>query len=134
MRFFITATICAFATFPAAAEPGRFILETTDAGYVRMDTQTGDIAFCTQDDGQIICRAAADERAAFQQQLEALETRIDALETAMGNGITVLPDGNAHGLPSSEEFERGLDYMERFFDRFRGIIEGAEDNRDGGRT
>ncbi|MEL6920598.1 MAG: hypothetical protein AAFO77_06175 [Pseudomonadota bacterium] len=129
MKKVVTAVAAAIVfAAPAAAETGRFVLETTDTGYVRMDTQSGDMAFCVEDDNQIICRAAADERAAFQQQLDALEDRVDALEAAMGSGITVMPQNGEGGLPSEEEFERGLDYMERFLNRFRGIVEGFETN------
>ena len=66
---------------PETAETQRFILERNETGYVRMDTQTGDMAFCTEDGNQLICRAAADERSAFQKQLNALQTRVDELET-----------------------------------------------------
>ncbi|MEO0542929.1 MAG: hypothetical protein AAFY99_03830 [Pseudomonadota bacterium] len=110
----------------AGAETGRYILEKTDNGYVRMDTQTGDMALCAEADGQMICRAAADERAAFQQQLDALDARIDRLEKALAAGLSALPRAPSAGLPDPSEFEQGLDYMEQFFNRFRGIIEDTE--------
>ncbi|MEL6437155.1 MAG: hypothetical protein AAFP99_10220 [Pseudomonadota bacterium] len=124
--------LCASATF-ALAQEGRFVMERTENGIIRMDTQTGDMAMCQEDENQIICRAAADERAAFQQQLDALEERIIALETQIGvvGSGDMARDG---GLPSEEEFERGLDYMERFFERFRGFIEEDRSDGTGGRT
>ncbi|MEM9999712.1 MAG: hypothetical protein AAF940_02425 [Pseudomonadota bacterium] len=129
----ISTILASLIISPAIAQEGRFLLERTENGYVRMDTQSGDLALCVEEDDQIICRAAADERAAFQQQIDALEDRMEALEQAMGAGITVLPDGNLEGLPSDEEFERGLDYMERFFDRFLGIIEQFDGSQEPGR-
>ena len=130
-----TALIALAATgtaLPATAETQRFILERTETGYVRMDTQTGDMAFCTEDGNQLICRAAADERAAFQKQLNSLQMRVDELETKLQSGSSLGSREWSEGLPSQEDFDQGLDYMEQFFNRFRGVIEGQEppsDNR-----
>lgn len=115
----------------ANAQAGRFVMEKTDEGYVRMDTQTGDISVCAMQSGQIVCKLAADERAAFQDELGALEDRIAALEALAGNG-TMAPA--ADGLPAEEEFERGMDYMERFFERFKGIIESFDEQTPADRT
>ncbi|MEO1749326.1 MAG: hypothetical protein AAFR27_12050 [Pseudomonadota bacterium] len=117
---------------PATAETQRFVLERTETGYVRMDTQTGDMAFCTEDGNQLVCLSADDERAAFQQQLNALQMRVDELETKLEERLNLIPHEWSEGLPSQEDFDQGLDYMEQFFDRFRGVIEGQEapsDNR-----
>ena len=119
----LTTILVALSVSPAAAEPGRFVLERTDNGYVRMDTQTGDMALCAEEDGQIICRSAADERAAFQQQLDALDERITGIEQALDSAVRMIPDDRSDGLPSAEEFESSMDYMEQFFQRFRGIVE-----------
>lgn len=113
----------AMIAVPATAQTGRFMMEKTDEGYVRMDTETGDISVCTAAGGQIVCKTAADERAAFQAQLDELEARIAVLERRLGAGNLPPPDT---GLPSEEEFERGLNYMERFMRRFMGIAREFE--------
>lgn len=114
----IAALISAAAiAVPAAAESGRFVMEKTAEGYVRMDTATGEMSICTEKSGQLVCKLAADERAAFQDALDRLEERVSQLEERSERTLAV---------PSEEEFDRGLDNMERFFRRFLGIIEEHE--------
>lgn len=105
----------------SAADAGRYVMEKTGEGYVRMDTATGEMSICSERGGQLVCKLAADERAAFQDELDRLEARVSALEDKAGRTLAV---------PSEEEFDRGLDNMEKFFRRFLGIIE-EHDNRDG---
>jgi hypothetical protein len=68
---------------------------------------------------------AAARIAALEARIAALESRLAGLE---GGGLP------AAGLPSDEEFERGLGYMERFFRSFIGIVREFEDERAPNRT
>lgn len=111
----------------AQAESGRFVVEKTDNGYVRMDSKTGEISLCKLEGEQIICKMAADERAALNEDIAALQDRVAALEAKIGNRATVDPD---NGLPSDEEFERGMSYMEKFMRRFMGIAKELEAQPD----
>ena len=85
-----------------------------------MDTATGEMSICTVQDTQIVCKLAADERAAFQAELDALEARVALLEERLGAAPYRI-------LPDDEEFQRGMDNMEQFFRRFLGIIEDMEE-------
>jgi len=110
----IAVAASAASALPAGAEPGRYVMEKTEDGFIRMDTDTGEMSICTEKSGQIVCKLAADERAAFQDALDRLEERVSALEERAGRALAV---------PSEEEFDRGLDNMEKFFRRFLGIVE-----------
>ena len=114
----VTLLVAIITSFAAHAETGRFVMEETDEGYVRMDTQTGSISICTIENNQLVCKMAADERAALNQDLAKLEDRIIILEKRIENAMPVI-EGNE--LPTEEEFERGLGYMEKFMRRFMGI-------------
>ncbi|GAB4357489.1 MAG: hypothetical protein Kow0026_17840 [Oricola sp.] len=105
---------------PAGAEGGRYVMEKTDEGYVRMDTATGEMSICTERNGQLVCKLAADERAAFQDALDRLEDRVARLEERVDRTLA---------YPSEKEFEQGLDNMEKFFRRFLGIVEEYDKNR-----
>lgn len=119
----------ALAAAPALAQeqPGRYVMEKTDDGYVRMDTQSGDISICNTKGDQIVCKMAADERTAFQDELATLQDRVAALESRLDGGA--MPAAR-DGLPSEEEFEKGLSYMERFMRRFMGIAKEFEGTPD----
>lgn len=121
------AAMAVLATTATAthAQTARFAIEKTDDGFVRMDTETGQMSVCTLTSDQLVCKMAADERSAFDADIVALEDRVAALEQRLGAGATGTQEG---GLPDEQEFEQTLDYMERFMNRFMGIVEGFSGN------
>ncbi len=106
----------------AAAQEGRFIMERTEDGIVRLDTFTGELSACSAVEGQMVCRMAADERRALEEQIDLLEERIAAME----RGINKSPTQPDAGLPSNEEIDRTFGMMEQMMRRFLGIIEEFE--------
>lgn len=124
MRFATLAAACtvlvALAGVSRAQDVERYRLEKTDDGYVRMDTQTGAMSICEEKSSQLVCRAAADERTAYEDDIERLRDTVNALEkrvAALEN--RAIPEMM---LPSEQEFEKSLGYMEQFFRRFLGIV------------
>ncbi|MBO0141191.1 hypothetical protein JZX87_08420 [Agrobacterium sp. Ap1] len=93
----------------------RFQLEQTDQGIVRLDTETGAITTCGQENNELTCRMAPDERAAYEKELDLLEKRVTALEERFSQ----TPPGR---LPSDAEVDRSLSIMERFMRTFMGIV------------
>lgn len=112
----------------SATDQTRFQLERTEKGFIRLDKQTGDVSFCREEASGLTCRLAADERKAFEQELDALDRRVSRLEQQRS--------GATSGLPSDEEVEKSLSIMERFFRRFMDIIGETRDEQgfDSGRT
>lgn len=118
-----SSVLVALASPAAAQETERYQLERTQDGYVRLDTTTGRVTLCEERDGQLICRMAAEDRAAYDREFDALQDRIEALE----GRIAALESGRpAAQLPDEQEFEQTLGYMERFFRRFMGIVRDFE--------
>ena len=116
------------AVIPAGAEPGRYVMQPTEDGFVRMDTQTGEMSVCRTEAEEVICRLGADERSAFLDALDGLEARVEVLERRLNaSGSAAIA---RDGLPDPEEFERGMGYMEEFFRRFMGIIDELEHRDD----
>lgn len=115
----LTSTIGALAQAPDEA---RFRLEKTDQGLVRIDTKTGALSLCREKDGNLVCRMAADERAAYEEELARLEKRVTALEAiaATGTAPAARPDT---ALPSDAEVDRSIGIMQRFMRSFFGMVE-----------
>lgn len=127
----ISALPLTFAAFVLAGSAhadgeGRYRMEKTDTGFIRLDTTSGDISLCREKDGQIVCRMAADERAAFEKELDLLTKRVEALEKG---GTTALTDTKP-SLPTDEEIDRTMTVMEKMMQRFMGIVKNIEDGEE----
>jgi exonuclease VII small subunit len=105
---------------------GRYRMEKTETGFIRLDTASGDVSLCREQDGQIVCRMAADERAAFEKELDLLAKRVDALE----KGGVSAQTGAKPALPSDEEIDRTMSIMEKMMQRFMGIVKNLEDGEE----
>lgn len=102
--------------------PGRYSMQKSDTGIARLDTQTGEVSLCQEKDGQLVCRMAADERAAFELEIDLLTKRVEALEKAAKSGESVAkPD-----LPADEEIDRAMGIMERMMRKFMDIVKDLE--------
>ncbi|WP_377298389.1 hypothetical protein [Rhizobium sp. SGZ-381] len=124
---YTSAMLMILAATPVLAEApptdaGRYRLEKTETGFIRLDRQTGAITFCREKDGELICRMAADERAAYDQELDMLARRVTALEARLDR----LASGNRQ--PSEAEIEQSLSIMERVMRRFMALVEEFRQN------
>jgi hypothetical protein len=66
----------------AQSDDERYTLEKSANGYVRMDKQTGEMSICQEQSGQLVCKLAADERSAFEGEVDRLQSSVEALENA----------------------------------------------------
>ncbi len=132
MRFkslVVSAALAALATAGAhAQDTERYRLEKTENGFVRMDTQTGAMSTCQDKDGQLVCRMAADERSAFQDEVDRLQDQVKALDDRVAKLENSLSQRLESSLPSEEDFNKTMSYMERFFHGFMDIVK--EMNRE----
>ncbi|WP_136659846.1 hypothetical protein [Nitratireductor sp. XY-223] len=114
---------------PVSAQENRFVIEPSGDGFVRLDSYTGEISVCSEAEGQIVCRMAADERRALEEEIDLLEERIAALERSLEER----PGGRENRFPTDEEIDRTFGVMENLMRRFLGVIEDIEKDNDGRR-
>lgn len=75
------ATPAAADIFDARAdETGRYTMQPVDEGFLRLDTQTGAVSVCARTNGDWVCRAAADERSALEEENARLRADIAILQ------------------------------------------------------
>lgn len=123
------ATVALFAVavaIPAKAEDAqRYTIEKTDKGYVRMDTQTGEVSVCEESGTQLVCRVAPDERKALQDEIARLDDKVASIEERLGTleKSTIVNPGAI--LPSDEELNRSFDTMEKLMRRFMTIMKDS---------
>jgi len=114
----LTAVLLPLQVSAQETDQNRFRLEKTEHGFVRLDSRSGALSLCQEKDGNLVCRMAADERAAYEQELDLLGKRVAVLEGKAG----VMPPA-AKGLPNDAEVERSLSIMESFMRRFFGLVQ-----------
>jgi len=109
-----------FAAMAAEPDASRFQLERSGDHFVRLDRQTGAMSICQDKDGALVCRMAADERAAYEDELDRLSKRVTALEQNTAQ----------RALPSDAEVDRSISIMERMMKSFMGMVKEfqAEEN------
>lgn len=99
-----------------APETERFTLQPADGGFLRMNKDTGAVSFCSVKEGVSVCRLGADERTAFEAEIERLRaenTRLKAAGVAPRRPST---------LPDEQEFEKALSFTERFLRRIMRLF------------
>lgn len=109
----LAAGLLPLAAMAAEPDATRFQLERSGDHFVRLDRQTGAMSLCTEKDGALVCRMAADERAAYEDELDRLADRVSALE----KNTTARP-----ALPTDAEVDRSIGIMERMMRSFMGIV------------
>ena len=95
------------------------------------------MSICQEKWGELVCRMAADERTAVHDEMERLQTELKVLNdqlatvkaledrvTKLENSVTAKIE---QSLPTEEDFNKTMSYMERFFRSFMGIVRDFED-------
>ena len=105
----------------------RFSIIETAKGFLKLDQKNGNISVCNLDNGQMSCKLAADERHAYQkeinsinQQLDKMKVRIDALEGR--KSVAKLKPGKSDAKVE-EEFDRALKFADKAFRHFFGVVQ-----------
>jgi hypothetical protein len=126
--------LLAFAFASAAAADtadnsvGRFTMSPVDGGFLRLDKQTGAVAMCARTGTAWGCTPVEDhtpaaaemELSKLEQENKDLKDRIKALEETLEtkpplNG----PPGGKVQLPTDQEVDQALDYLERVYKKVR---------------
>jgi hypothetical protein len=113
----------------SAAEDDRYVLEKSGDGFVRMDRQTGEMSNCTVDGNALVCKLAADERTAYQDEIDRLQLSLDTLDQRVVKLENSLTNKLESSLPTEEEFNKTLSYMERFMKSFMDLTKDLDKDK-----
>lgn len=123
--FGLAALLLPTALFPASgghaeeADAGRFQLERSGDHFIRLDRRSGAMSICRDQEGNLVCRMAADERAAYEDELDRLSERVSKLEKTVA-----VSDGSV--LPDDADVDRALGIMQKFM---RGFMDMTRELR-----
>lgn len=119
--------IASAQTAPAPTEkPGRFTMQPVDGGFLRLDTETGAMSLCMKRGTGIACEPVEDQRAS-QGELERLAKENKALkedlkrleELVTADGGRRPARGQKFELPTEEDVDKAMSYVERMLKKFR---------------
>ena len=120
-----------------AGSPGRFTMQPADGGILRMDTQTGALSMCRQVSGTWSCAMLPDDKAAATEEIERLKSENTELKSAIKRleelaGVPAGPDAGTGKrqsgiqLPSEEELDKAMSYVQRMIKKFKDKIRELE--------
>jgi hypothetical protein len=140
--FFCAAFVVLALTGSAVAETptdtnGRFTMSPADGGFLRLDKQTGAVAMCAHTGNTWACTSVEDrttsappaELSRLQQENKDLKERVKALEEALETSTPPPPPGPPGGklqLPTDQEVDQALDYLERVYKKFRDRVKDLD--------
>lgn len=128
------------ASRAADEKPGRYTMAPADGGFARLDTETGAMSLCTRKSGQWACEEMPDATRDLRKEndrlsLENKELKADIrrMEEMLGLGDdkkdsekrAERPGGRLQ-LPSEEDVDKALGYIERMFKKFRDKMKQFE--------
>ena len=130
---------------------GRYIYNNTADGVVRLDTKSGEVAFCSQREVGWACIAAPEDRAVLENEISRLRAENAALKKdILARGLPLPPGAspvpspeqpvaqnnpaqNKTGqnsitvpLPSDADIDRVTDFASRMWHRFKDMVERAQ--------
>jgi len=156
----LVVAVCLAGLAPALAaetpdtENGRYTLQPSGDGMIRLDTRTGAVSNCSNSDAGWACYAVPDERAAFDAEIGRLQAENDKLKAqlasrepspAPGKIEDAMPKSDrapsaADGqrkieipLPSDQDMDRVMSFLERAWRRLIDMASRVQKDVSGGK-
>jgi hypothetical protein len=118
-------------------EGGRYVFSKQANGYLRLDTQSGAVALCSERPVGWTCQAAPEDRAVFEREIARLQNENAALKRVLlAHGLSlppgVVPDtataqnDSTLRLPSDAEIDRAIAFVGHVWQRFIDAIARAQ--------
>ena len=122
LKLATTSLLAAVLAWPALAgdEDGRYRMLPTADGFLKLDTRSGAVSECKPGRDGYQCRLVPDEQRTLQAEIDRLAGENGVLREQLGKaGAGGKP---SPAVPSEEEVDRALGYMEKFLRRFMGVL------------
>ncbi len=126
LAILIIATGTAIAPAAGAqAETGRYTMTPTKDGVLKLDTFTGSVSLCQRQNSGWACEGIEDSNSRLQDRIRELESenrqlrsRLEAQKMAPAQ-----PESGKLEIPSEQDVDKAMDFMERILKRFKGMVE-----------
>ncbi len=129
---FILATVIAMASSSVShAETGRYTMTPTKDGVLKLDTKTGAVSLCRSVSTGWSCKSVDESNNGLRDQLRQLEKENARLRARLDNQH-LSPDGQGGRkieMPSEEDVDKAMDFMEKLLGRFKGMVEDLKKDK-----
>jgi hypothetical protein len=116
---------------------GRYMFSKTADGYLRLDTQTGEVAQCSQREVGLACLAAPEDRAVLENEIARLRRENAALKRdLLSRGLPLPPGAMPEPLaqngepsarsPTDADIDRMMSFIGRAWHRFVDALNRAQ--------
>lgn len=109
---FAAALLAAPATADEATPPdtagGRYVFSKQADGFLRLDTQSGAVALCSQQPVGWACKAAPEDRTVLENEIARLQSENAALKQELLSHGLALPSGVAPESPSAQDSDSSV--------------------------
>jgi hypothetical protein len=124
----ITAGTITLFSAGASAETGRYTMTPTKDGVLKLDTRTGAVSLCSRSSGDWSCKSVDSDGQDRIRQLEKENARLRArlADRHLAPGSN---DGGKMEMPSEEDVDKAMDFMERLLHRFKGMVEDLKKDK-----
>lgn len=115
---------------------GRYSMSPVEGGQLRLDKETGAVALCARKGETWTCEPVEDKAKTIEEKLKLLEdenkelknhiTNLEAMLDKDSKGGDKGPPAGSMPIPSEEDVDKALDYVERMFKKFRDRLQKLE--------
>ena len=121
---------------------GRYEMRQNEDGYIRLDTQTGDMSICHRKNAGWTCEVIPDDRTVLETEIQRLDEENKLLRKSLTDSVEneAAPESQNGDdrvvieLPTREEILKGVDHAEEFLDevmeRFQEMIKAMKKEID----
>lgn len=137
------ALLLAFSTGlnsgPASASSRFSMAPAEGGGFVRLDTETGTMSYCTTKDSNWQCKPIAEDHSKLAEENRLLREELAKLKADLKELEHLIQpkDRNEYSesrkslqLPSEEDVDKALTYIQRIFRKFKDKLQELEKEAD----
>lgn len=123
MKYLFSITFVLALSMSSALADDRYAVIERGETVIRVDTETGSVSFCGNENGKPVCKLAADERKAWMVEVKSLEKQVAALQ-----GQAKPPEGKAPqssgdlSKKEEKELDKAMRVAETMMRRLFGIM------------
>lgn len=114
--------LCSMPAANAAGSGPRYELRQTGSDeFIRLDTVTGSVSACSRATGKWVCKSAADDRKAYQDEISRLEQKNRQLELKIATiekKLESRQEGLVLRLPDEATVDRMMGYLRSMMEKF----------------